>query len=80
MGTEPDDEWLMMDASHVTVHPHASGAKGETKIGPAQKGAPFQEPFGRGCAWVAGPNYYYRRYPIRLYTGSRLNPGISAGH
>ena len=44
MGTEPDDEWLMMDASHVTVHPHASGAKGETKIGPAQKGAPFQEP------------------------------------
>ena len=25
---EPDYEWLMIDASHVKVHPHASGAKG----------------------------------------------------
>jgi transposase len=25
---EPDFEWLMIDASHVKVHPHASGAKG----------------------------------------------------
>ncbi len=27
-GEEPDMEWLMIDASHVKVHPHASGAKG----------------------------------------------------
>jgi transposase len=26
--TEPDFEWLMIDASHVKVHPHAAGAKG----------------------------------------------------
>ena len=25
---EPDYEWLMIDASHVKVHPDASGAKG----------------------------------------------------
>ncbi len=25
---EPDDEWLMIDASHLKVHPHASGAVG----------------------------------------------------
>jgi transposase len=25
---DPDFEWLMIDASHVKVHPHASGAKG----------------------------------------------------
>ena len=25
---EPDYEWLMIDASHATVHPHAAGAKG----------------------------------------------------
>lgn len=25
---EPDFEWLMIDASHVKVHPHAAGAKG----------------------------------------------------
>lgn len=24
----PDFEWLMIDASHIKVHPHASGAKG----------------------------------------------------
>ena len=26
--TEPDYEWLMIDASHVKVHPHAAGAVG----------------------------------------------------
>ena len=26
--TEPDFEWLMIDASHIKVHQHASGAKG----------------------------------------------------
>ena len=26
--TEPDYEWLMIDASHCKVHPHACGAKG----------------------------------------------------
>ena len=25
---DPDYEWLMIDASHCKVHPHASGAKG----------------------------------------------------
>ncbi len=25
---EPDYEWLMIDASHVTVHPHGTGAQG----------------------------------------------------
>jgi len=25
---EPDFEWLMIDASHIKVHPHAAGAVG----------------------------------------------------
>ena len=25
---EPDYEWLMVDASHIKVHPHATGARG----------------------------------------------------
>lgn len=25
---EPDYEWLMIDASHIKVHPHGAGAKG----------------------------------------------------
>ena len=28
---EPDLEWLMIDASHIKVHPHAAGAKGGTR-------------------------------------------------
>ena len=28
---EPDMEWLMIDASHIKVHPHAAGAKGGIK-------------------------------------------------
>jgi len=28
LATEPDYEWLMIDASHVKVHPHAAGAQG----------------------------------------------------
>ena len=25
---DPDYEWLMIDATHIKVHPHAAGAKG----------------------------------------------------
>ena len=25
---EPDFEWLMVDSSHIKVHPHAAGAAG----------------------------------------------------
>jgi len=28
---DPDLEWLMIDASHIKVHPHAAGAKGGTR-------------------------------------------------
>ena len=28
---EPDMEWLMIDASHCKVHPHAAGARGGNK-------------------------------------------------
>ncbi len=31
---EPDMEWLMIDASHIKVHPHAAGAKGGTRPWP----------------------------------------------
>lgn len=40
---DPDYEWLMIDASHIKVHPHASGAVGgnqdmsRTKGGSTQK-------------------------------------------
>ena len=36
---EPDYEWLMIDASHIKVHPHAAGAAGGIRTCPEQKGA-----------------------------------------
>ncbi len=36
---EPDLEWLMIDASHIKVHPHAAGAKGGTKALQEPRGA-----------------------------------------
>jgi transposase len=37
--TEPDYEWLMIDASHIKVHPHAAGAKGGNQDMAVTKGA-----------------------------------------
>ena len=31
LGDQADLEWLMIDASHIKVHPHAAGAKGGIK-------------------------------------------------
>ena len=36
---EPDYEWLMIDASHVKVHPHAAGAQGGNQDMARTKGA-----------------------------------------
>ena len=36
---DPDLEWLMIDASHIKAHPHASGAKGGTKALGEQRAA-----------------------------------------
>ena len=38
---QPDYEWLMIDASHVKVHPHASGAKvGNQDMARSKGGSP----------------------------------------
>jgi len=38
---EPDDEWLMIDASHCKAHPHAAGAKGGNQDMSRTKGRPL---------------------------------------
>ena len=35
---DPDYEWLMIDASHIKVHPHASGARGGNEAMDMTKG------------------------------------------
>lgn len=43
---EPDYEWLMIDASHCKVHPHAAGAKGGNQDMSRTKGGSTQN-----CIW-----------------------------
>lgn len=38
----PDYEWLMIDASHIKVHPHAAGAKGGNQEMSRSKGGSTQ--------------------------------------
>ena len=43
---DPDLEWLMIDASHIKVHPQASGAKGSNQDMARTKGGSI-----RNCIW-----------------------------
>ena len=43
---QPDYEWLMIDASHCKVHPHAAGAKGGNQDMGRTKGGSIQN-----CIW-----------------------------
>ena len=70
----PDFEWLLIDASHINVHPHAAGAKGGNQEMSRTKGAQYKVTFGRGCVWYAGQNYYYARYHSRLHASWSPNP------
>ena len=70
---DPDFEWLMIDASHCKVHPHAAGAKGATRAWAAQKGAQQQNTPCRGCAWYAGQSCCYSGYHSGLHTSHSLD-------
>ena len=55
----------MINASHIKVHPHAAGAKGGNQDMSRTMGAQHKNTFGRGCAWYAAQNHYYRGYLAR---------------
>ena len=67
--SEPDFEWLMIDASHIKVHPHAAGAHGGNQDMGRTKGAQLKDTSGRGCAWYAGQNVCHSRYRCGLLAG-----------
>ena len=51
---EPDFEWLIIDASHCKVHPHAAGAAGGNEaMSRTKRGLQRKNTSGRGCAWYA---------------------------
>ena len=43
---DPDHEWLMIDASHIKVHPHAAGARGGNQDMAVTKGGSIPS-----CTW-----------------------------
>jgi transposase len=70
--TEPDFEWLMIDASHIKVHPHAAGAKGGNRdIGVTKGGstARYTWPWMR---MVCQSEYLLQQVPLQIV--HRLQP------
>ena len=58
LAEHPDFEWLMIEASHCKVHPHAAGAIGGNEGRSRTKGA-MKNLFGHGCVWYAGSSHCY---------------------
>ena len=50
--SEPDFEWLIIDASHIKVHPHATGANGDNQDIGCTKGGSTQRYTWRGMRMV----------------------------
>jgi hypothetical protein len=46
VANQPDYQWLMIDASHIKVHPHAAGAVGGNQKMSRSKGGSTQS-----CIW-----------------------------
>ena len=64
--TEPDYEWLMIDASHIKVHPHATGAKGGNQDMGVTKGgltARYTWPWMR---MVCRSEYLLQQVPLQI--------------
>jgi transposase len=60
---EPDMEWLMVDASHVKIHPHAAGAKGGNEAIGLTKGGATPKYIWPWTRLVFRSEYLSRRVP-----------------
>lgn len=69
---EPDYEWLMIDASHGKVHPHAAGAKGGNQDMARTKGGLTQRYIWPWMRMVCRSEYLLQQVPQQ--TVQRLVP------
>ena len=60
---EPDFEWLMIDASHVKVHPHAAGARGGNQDMNLTKGGSIQRYIWPWMRTVCRSEYLLQKVP-----------------
>ena len=63
---EPDFEWLMIDASHVKVHPHAAGAVGGNQDMSRTKGGSTQRNIWPWMRMVCRSESLLQKVPLRI--------------
>lgn len=63
---EPDFEWLMIDASHIKVHPAASGAKGGNQDMECTKGGLIRRYIWPWMLMVCQSECLSRRVPLLI--------------
>ena len=63
---EPDFEWLMIDASHIKVHPHAAGARGGNQAMSKTKGGSTQRYIWPWMRMVCQSDLLLQKVPVRI--------------
>ena len=61
--SDPDYEWLMIDASHIKVHQHGTGAKGGNQDIGCTKGGSIQKYIWPWMRMVCRSEYILRQVP-----------------
>jgi len=62
----PDYEWLMIDASHIKVHPHAAGARGGNQDMSQTKGGSTPSYIWPWMRLVCRSEFLLRKVPPRI--------------
>jgi hypothetical protein len=70
----PDHEWLMIDASHIKVHPHAAGAKGGNQDMSRTKGGSTQNCIWPGMRLVCRSELLLLKVPQRIVHNTSFSP------
>jgi transposase len=63
---EPDYEWLMIDASFIKVHPHATGAKGGNQDMDITKGGSTPRYIWPWIRMVCQSDFLSRQVPLQI--------------
>jgi transposase len=63
---EPDFEWLMIDASHIKVHAHATGARGGSQDIGRTKGGSIQNYIWPWMRMVCRSELLLRKVPLQI--------------
>jgi hypothetical protein len=63
---DPDYEWLMIDASHIKVHPHAAGARGGNQAMSHTKGGSTPSYIWPWMRLVCRSESLLRKVPLQI--------------